>query len=274
MKASVEVAAKAAPSSKAVNPPGSYYDNTSLTVEVPVALLTLLNETPPSLTVEVPIALWRLLNETPPLPQLNGQCSNKRFPLPPLPSQNETPFIFEEPKKSYFLLGHAERAQLLSLGPLAPRWLDHMERIHVIVQSPSQIQVMVARCLDLPHYQATMVHVQETIHPSIHFYQDEYAANDFIYVSCQHSKEVTSLLSTINFEEIGANLLLLKPADSVRQSFYQDLGICTSQCSSRKGEPLGISKPRDKLGSKEKALLVTCSKVLLQGPSGTWSSCV
>jgi hypothetical protein len=137
-----------------------------------------------------------------------------------------------------------------------------MERIHVVVQSPFQIQVTVACRLDLPHYQAKMAHVQETIHPSIHFYKDDYEANDFIYVSSQHSQEVTSLLSTINFEEIGANLLSLKPNDSVIQSFFQDFGICTSQCSSRKGEPLGISKPRGKPGSKEKALLITCSKVL------------
>jgi hypothetical protein len=160
-----------------------------------------------------------LLNKSPPLPQLNGQCSNI-FPPPPLPSQKETPFIFEEPKKLYYLLSHAERARLLALGPLAPCRLFHMERIHVVVQSPSQIQVTVARRLDLPHYQAKMAHVEETVHPSIHVYKDDYEANDFIYVSCQHSQEVTSLLSTINFEEIGANLLSLKPNDSVRHWYY------------------------------------------------------
>jgi hypothetical protein len=89
MKASIDVTAKAAPSSKLVDPPGSYYGNTSSTVELPIALPT-------------------LLNETAPLPQLYGQCSNNVYPPPPLPSQNETPLIFEEPKKPYYLLSHAE----------------------------------------------------------------------------------------------------------------------------------------------------------------------
>jgi hypothetical protein len=73
---------------------------------------------------------------------------------------------------------------------------------------------------------------------------------------------VTRLLGTINFEDIGRDLLSQKPSDSVRQSFFQDFGICTNQNTSRTGEPLGIAKPRGKPGSKEKALLVTCSNVL------------
>jgi hypothetical protein len=98
MKPSVEVAAKAAPSSKAVDPPGSYYGDTCSTVQVPLALPKLLNKTPPSLNVQMPIALSTLPKETlpwetPPLPQLNGQCFNEHFPPRPLSSQNETPFI-------------------------------------------------------------------------------------------------------------------------------------------------------------------------------------
>jgi hypothetical protein len=183
------------------------------------------------------------------------------LPLP-LPHLKETPFIFEEPKPSYFLLGHSEQVFLLSLGPLAPGRLIHIEHIHVVSQSLNKIQVTVARRLDLPHYQATMEQVKQTMHPSICYYQDDYAANSFLYVSCEHSEEVTRLLGTIDFEGIGSKLLLLKPSDSVRQSFFQDFGICSGQCQSRKGEPLGIAKPSGKPGSKGKELLVTCSKVL------------
>jgi hypothetical protein len=125
--------------------------------------------------------------------------------------------------------------------------------------------VTVARQLDGPHYQATMAKIKASAHPSINFYREDFTSNNFIYVSSVHSEEVNRLLQTIDFKEIGSHLLSRKPAHSVRQSFYEDFGITSGQCTTRKGNPLGIAKPSSKPGSKEKViqdLLVTCSNVI------------
>jgi hypothetical protein len=47
---------------------------------------------------------------------------------------HSTPFVLEEPKQSYFQLEFAEHQSLLLLGHLAPAWLVHIERIHVVYQ--------------------------------------------------------------------------------------------------------------------------------------------
>jgi hypothetical protein len=72
------------------------------------------------------------------------------------PMKPETPFIFEEPKWTYFKLEIVEWQALLLLGPMAPQWLTHIERVHVVHPPLFKTQVTVARHLDVPHYQATM----------------------------------------------------------------------------------------------------------------------
>ena len=70
---------------------------------------------------------------------------------------------------------------------------------------------------------------------------------------------------SIDFEGIGSRLLSRKPNHSVRQSFFEDFGFCTGISTSRKVDPLGISKPCIKPGTKDKIhqdLLLTCSKVI------------
>jgi hypothetical protein len=74
----------------------------------------------------------------------------------PTRSIHATPFVFEEPKTSYFELPFAERQELLSLGPLASARLLHIEKVHVVYQPLWKKQVTIARHLDAPHYyQAT-----------------------------------------------------------------------------------------------------------------------
>jgi hypothetical protein len=191
-------------------------------------------------------------------PLLDPRCRSS----PPI---LETPFVFEQPKPTYYLLDMTERDALLSLGPMAPARLVHIERIHVVFQSLSQTQVTIARRLDLPHYQATMAILQSATFESITYYKEGYRANEFLYVSTKHSPVVHQLLGTINFHQIGARLLMNKSKESVRQSFYEDYGICSSQCSSRTGDPLGISVPSGKPGNGDdliKGLLGTCSEIL------------
>ena len=189
--------------------------------------------------------------------------------MPPVlqmtPLLRETPFVFEEPKQSYFLLDCYQRDELLALGPLAPQRLKHIEWIHVVIQSAFKTQMMVARRLDIPHYQVCLSQIHALEFPHTLTYQEDYAANDFLYVSTEHSTEVERLLSTINFEQIGTRLLSRKPSHSVRQSFFQDFGICSGQCTSRKGDSLGIAKPSTKPGTTDphqQELMITCSNVL------------
>jgi hypothetical protein len=77
-------------------------------------------------------------------------------PIAPFETTLETPFVFEQPKPTYYLLDMTERDALLSLGPIAPARLVYIKRMHVVFQSLSLIQVTIAQRLDLPHYQATM----------------------------------------------------------------------------------------------------------------------
>jgi len=184
---------------------------------------------------------------------------------PGTPEDSSTPFVFEEPKPSYFLLDYTEKEKLLAMGPLAIKRLVYIERIHVVIQSVSKTQVSVARRLDLPHYQATMSQIQALVFPSIIFYQDKFVVNDFLYVTSEHSTEINQLFSTINFQHIGSRLLSRKPSNSMRQSYYQDFGFSSSQSTSRKDALLGISKPSTKPGTTDKPiqrLLTTCSNVL------------
>jgi hypothetical protein len=180
-----------------------------------------------------------------------------------------TPFVFEEPKASYFLLGFGVRQALLALGPLAPERLVHIEQVHVVYQPDSKTQITVARRLDAPHYQATSVQIQASSFSPIIFYQDSFPIpqplSDFLYVCSDHSGCVEGLLSQIDFDVLGRRLLSRKPMHSVRQSYFEDFGICSGQCTSRKGSELGISKPSTKPGSNDKVInevLVTCSNII------------
>jgi hypothetical protein len=189
------------------------------------------------------------------------------FCYDPVGTSLETPFVFEEPKPSYYQLDMTERDALLSLGPMAPARLVYIETIHVVFQSYLKTQVTIATRLDLPHYQATTDILRSATFGSIIFYRDDdqHNKNDFLSVSTDHSPTVHRLLGTINFDKIGARLLKNKSKESVRQSFYEDYGICSSQCSSRRGDPLGISVPSGKPGNGDdfiKGLLGTCSQVL------------
>jgi hypothetical protein len=78
---------------------------------------------------------------------------------------HQTPFVFEEPKPSYFQLDYSERQALLLLGPLAPSRLAHIERVFVVYQPLSKTQVAVAHRLDVPHYQATALQIQASTFP-------------------------------------------------------------------------------------------------------------
>ena len=132
----------------------------------------------------------------------------------------KTPFIFEEPKPSYYLLDHAGRQLLLSLGPLSLERLIHIERVHVVSQSLSHTQVTVARHLDLPHYQATTKQVHNMVFSRVSFYRDDNTSNDFIYVGSVHNYGVDVLLRTIDIEAIGTRLLSKRPTESIRQSYF------------------------------------------------------
>jgi hypothetical protein len=181
------------------------------------------------------------------------------------------PFVFEEAKASYFELEHGVRQALLSLGPMAPDRLAHIEKVHVVYQPLQETQITIARRLDLPHYQATTAQVMAAKFGNMGIYKNtdndgSNASNAFMmYVGSQHSGEVTHLLASIDFHALGTRLLSKKPKHSVRQSYFEDFGVTSSQSTNRKGDTLGISKPTTKPGTDEpviKTLLRTCSDIL------------
>jgi hypothetical protein len=184
---------------------------------------------------------------------------------PPPFDTNETPFVFEEPAPSYFQLPSSEREALMLLGPMAPERLEYIQKIHVVSQHPTKTQVTVARQLDGPHYQAMIAEIKASAFLAIRYYRDDFASNNFLYVCSDHSEEVDRLLKTIDFQQLGSRLLLRKPKQSVRQSFFEDFGICSGQSTTRRGQPFGIAIPSLKPGTKDKIiqdLLVTCSDIL------------
>eukprot|EP00978_Attheya_sp_CCMP212_P037857 scaffold182128_cov30-Attheya_sp.AAC.2 len=65
----------------------------------------------------------------------------------------EIVFVFEEPSSDYHLLSFSERKNLLNLGTLHCDRLEYIECLHVVRQSSKQVQLTIARQLDLPHYQ-------------------------------------------------------------------------------------------------------------------------
>jgi hypothetical protein len=181
----------------------------------------------------------------------------------------DIPFVFEEPKASYYGLDYGVRKALLSLGPMAADRLAHIEKVHVVFQPLEDIQITIARRLDLPHYQATTSQVTAAKFGNLSIFKESGNAavhDDFMmYVGNEHSAEVKHLLSTIDFDAIGLRLLSNKPKHSVRQSYFEDFGWTSNQCTSRKDDALGIAGPRVKPGTGEaviKTLLRTCSDIL------------
>jgi hypothetical protein len=182
-----------------------------------------------------------------------------------------TPFVFEEPKQSYLDLDFGERQALLLKGEMAAERLVYMKRVHVVLQPLFKTQVTVAKRLDLPHYQAKMSTIVASKFSSIIYYDEDSPPpepdDSFLYMRNKHSAEVDILMASIDFHAIGRRLLLRKPTQSVRQSFYEDFGFCAGQNTSRRanGNPVGVAKPREKPGTRDeliRGLLSTCSSVL------------
>ena len=113
---------------------------------------------------------------------------------------------------------------------MAPARLAYIERVHVVFQHLSKIQITVAWRLDVPHYQTTMHNIKACSFPNIIFYRDGIPDSEsdggFVYVSSELSEEVEEQLASIDFVAIGRRLLSRKPNHSVRQSFFEDFGIC------------------------------------------------
>jgi hypothetical protein len=88
-----------------------------------------------------------------------------------------------------------------------------------------------------PHYQATAAQIKACAFPTILIHRDDKTnrehATDFIYVSSNHSCKVDCLLATIGFAAIRCWMLKKKAAEeSAWQSYFEDFGICSGQCTS------------------------------------------
>jgi hypothetical protein len=122
------------------------------------------------------------------------------------PLKAETPFIFEEPKRTYFELDFAKRQVLFLLGPMAPQWLNYIERVHVVHQSLFKTQVTVAHRQDMPHYQAPMTMMKASTFKSIIIYRDGYTNpdmnDDFVYIM---GRFLLILMSKLREEHQGFN---------------------------------------------------------------------
>jgi hypothetical protein len=131
------------------------------------------------------------------IPLTPPQTSNHLHLDVPTRTIQETPFVFEEPKPSYFEIPFAERQELLSLGPLHSQRLAHIARVHVVYQPLQKTQITVAHRLDSPHYQATSLQISDSKFHSFLFYQEDQSrqppSSNFIYISCFQKLTLTCL---------------------------------------------------------------------------------